>query len=261
MEDKIHIFLSELNNFFRKHSNFKNTLIIISNAILDLSTILIAIIWLAFAKNLRIFFSLLIFFAIKLVTQSIFLVRPPQNNLIEFPGFPSLIYSYNLNNYFFFSGTAGFGFILIYEFFAKADSVKFSKFFGYLNLANLFFFTFLSLSYYSLYTADILIGIIIVHYAIRLSKHLHPVFDGKFFKAEGNYEADYFERLFDFLRIKNLKEENVSAEKQNITEESFKNGLEKKIDKEKEAFEVEVNTANHVKRSNDYIYNDECDMV
>lgn len=259
IEDKIHKLLLTINSFFRIHNNLKNVLIIISNAILDVSTIFLAIIWLAFAKNLRIFFSIFIFFAIKLATQAIFLVRPPQDNLIKYPGFPSLVYSYNINNYFFFSGTSGFSFVLIYEFFSYAESVKFTKFFGYLNLVNLFFFSFLSLCFYSLYTADILIGIITAHYAIRLSRYLHPVFDGKFFATETNFEADFFERLFNFLRIKNDKENNISGEQEKITEESLKDG--KRItNKEKESFEVSSSAAqNH--KDKDIVYNDECDII
>jgi hypothetical protein len=277
IEDKFHKSLSSINNFFKNHSNFKNTLIIISNAILDLSAVFFAIIWLAFAKNLRPFFSLLVFFAIKIATQILFEVRPPQDNLIEFPGFPSLLYSYNVNNYFFFSGTTGFTFIMIYEFFKNSESVKFSKAFGFLNLANLFFFSFLSLCFYSLYTVDVLIGVLTAHYAIRLAHFLHPVFDGKFFaaadaaaEAENNnnnsnnnclVEKDYFESLFSFLIIESEKDFGESAEKQKITtEENLKDVKEPNYRSDKGSDSFDVKTSNQVLREKDIVYNDECDI-
>lgn len=273
IEDKFHKSLSGINNFFKNHSNFKNTLIIISNAILDLSAVFFAVIWLAFAKNLRPFFSLLVFFAIKIATQIIFEVRPPQGNLIEFPGFPSLLYSYNVNNYFFFSGTAGFTFIMIYEFFKNSESVKFSKAFGFLNLANLFFFSFLSLCFYSLYTVDVLIGVLTAHYAIRLANFLHPVFDGNLFADADSPEAaeinnnnnclekDYFESLFSFLKIENKKDYRESGEKQKITEESLKNEKEPNYRSDKGSDSFDVKTSNQVSRKNEIVYNDECDMI
>ncbi len=259
IEDKIHNMLFRVNQYFANNSSLKNALIIISNLILDISSIYIVVMWLAFMKNLRMLISISIFFFIKIVSQLIFLVKPPIKNLVEFPGFPSLIYSYKLNEYFFFSGIAGFTFIQIYEFFNYSEKVKFSKVFGVLNSINLFFFSFLSLSYYSLYTIDILIGIIIAHYSIKLSNSIHFYFDYKILTRNEILYNDFFESFFSFLEIKKIQDINLSIEKLKITEDNIKdkdgNNRENENKKNNENYQAEVFNSNN--KENNIVYNDE----
>jgi len=141
-----------------------------------------------------------------------------------------------------------------------SESVKFSKFFAYLNLVNLLLFSFFSLCVYSLYTVDILIGIISAHYAIRLAKYLHPVFDEKFFGAEASSEADYFEILFAFLNVKCGIDSSESSEKQKITEQSLKEGKEPTARSNKANDSLNIKTSNQ-NREKEIVYNDECDMI
>lgn len=211
IEDKAHIVLKDVNEFFRNNKNIKNTIFIASNAILDVSTIFMGILWLSFMKKSRILISIILFFVFKIFIQMTFLVRPPFDNLIEYPGFPSLFYSYKKNNFFFFSGTAGFTFILIYEFFSHGDKIKFSKFFGIINVINLIVFSFLCISTYSVYTMDILIGILTSHYTIRLSIYIHPLVDDMIFNNE-IFRRDFYEILFNCLKTKYEILESLTTE-------------------------------------------------
>jgi len=239
----------------------KNVLIIISNIIFDISTLFIIIIWLGFLKNLRLFCSIIIFFTIKVITQTLFLVRPPEDNLVEFPGFPSLFYSYKLNNFFFFSGTTGFSIILIYEFFDAIEKVKFSKIFYLINIANLFFFSFLSLCYYSLYTVDILIGVIVAHYSIRVSIYFHPFLDRIFFAEEINENKDFFNIIFASLEIRFEQKESITGEKRKIAEDVLTNGNDEIIEKEKDLENFKVNISNNIVNEKTDIYNDKREIL
>lgn len=251
--DKIQNMFLSVNEFFRDNRVLKHAISILTSLIIDVSGLYMILIWLAFMKNSRLLFSLLIFFFTKLVTQSIFQLKSPLNNLTEFPGFPSLFYSYKVNNYFLFSGTTGFEFILIYEFLQFSKVLKFSKIFAILNIVNLFIFSLFSLSIYALFTADILIGIIIAHYSIRLSLFIHPLFDERLF--DNNAEKDYYEKFFGFLYIKgHLDEDSTNPNSPNLIK------LDKKINNK---LNPEILDLDNIKKSKDgnIIYNDECDMI
>ena len=179
------------------------------------------IIWLSLVKNFKIMISLAIFYIIKIFTQSVFLVRPPKNNLISYPGFPSIFYPYNKNDFFFFSGTVGFYIILINEFYENKNKIKLSLIFLWVNFINLILFIFITLSTYSLFTVDILIGLVTSHYSIRLSRFIY-----EYNLSKGNIdteeieEKDFFEDYFNFLKIPDVNEK----EKEKILESNLPDG-------------------------------------
>jgi hypothetical protein len=221
IEDKLHNQIKPINEFFRENENFRNFLMIFNNLILDLSIIFLMIIWLSLVKNFKIMISLAIFYIIKIFTQSVFLVRPPKNNLISYPGFPSIFYPYNKNDFFFFSGTVGFYIILINEFYENKNKIKLSLIFLWVNFINLILFIFISLSTYSLFTVDILIGLVTSHYSIRLSRFIY-----EYNLSKGNIdteeieEKDFFEDYFNFLKIPDVNEK----EKEKILESNLPDG-------------------------------------
>jgi len=223
IEDKLHKRIKSINEFFRDNETFKNILMIFNNLILDLSSIFLMIIWLSLVKNFKIIISLAIFFTIKIFTEIIFMVRPPKDNLISNPGFPSIFYPYNKNDFFFFSGTVGFYIIMINEFYENRNKIKLSFIFIWVNFINLLLFIFISLSTYSLFTIDIFIGIITSHYSIRISRFIYDynLAKGNINNLE-NEEIDFFENIFNFLKISdggNMEGSQLPVTKRDVIKE------------------------------------------
>ena len=95
---------------------------------------------------------------------------------------------------------------MINEFFENRNKIKLSFIFVWINFTNLLMFIFISLSTYSLYTVDILIGLVTAHYSIRLSRFIYEYNLKENNKNEENEEKDFFEDLFDFLKITEITE-------------------------------------------------------
>jgi hypothetical protein len=213
IEDKLHNQIKSINEFFRENETFKNFLMILNNIILDFSIIYLIIIWLSLVKNFKLMISLAIFYIIKIFTQCVFLVRPAKNNLISYPGFPSIFYPYSKNDFFFFSGTVGFYIIMLNEFYENKNKIKLSLIFLWVNIINLMLFIFISLSTYSLFTVDILIGIITSHYSIRLSRFIYEYNLAKEnIDIEEIEEKDFFENFFNFLKKSDFTEKDIITE-------------------------------------------------
>lgn len=226
--DRIQIMFKPINNFFNTNKQLKHILFIISNLILDISSIFLIIIWLSLIKNTKIIFSLAIFFFIKIVCELIFIVKPAQNNLIDYPGFPSIFYSYNKNNFFFFSGTVGYYIIMINEFCENKNDIKLCNIFSWINTFNLLLFIFISLGTYSLYSIDIFTGIVTGLYCIKLGRFINERINLRYKDENIDNEIDFFEDKFSFLKIKKEELPEVNKEVRNDNDNNnneFRNSI------------------------------------
>ena len=92
--------------FLRENRAWSNTLLISSSAVIDLLGGVL-LLWAIFGPSLRPFVGLLILFGLRQLSQNLCVLPPPDGIIWEYPGFPSLLVTYDVANDFFFSGHTG----------------------------------------------------------------------------------------------------------------------------------------------------------
>jgi len=103
IRDGAHDATASINAYLQAHSPAANTLLIVSSAIIDLLGIFLLSLWL-FRSQLRPLLSLVIVLALRQIMQACVALPTPPNSIWHYPGFPSLLVTYNVANDYFFSG-------------------------------------------------------------------------------------------------------------------------------------------------------------
>jgi hypothetical protein len=92
-----------VNDYLRDNRDAAHDLLVVSSAMIDLLGIFL-LGWSVFGASLRPFIGLLALFGLRQITQVLCALPPPEGMIWEYPGFPSLLVTYNVANDFFFSG-------------------------------------------------------------------------------------------------------------------------------------------------------------
>jgi hypothetical protein len=101
--DALHAMTAGLNFYFYQSPTAANALLIFSSAVIDGLGIFLLLRWL-FGPSVRPFLGLVLLLALRQVMQAICALPAPPNMIWHYPGFPSLLVTYNVGNDFFFSG-------------------------------------------------------------------------------------------------------------------------------------------------------------
>jgi len=101
--DVLHDWTAGLNAYFAQHAAGANALLIASSALVDALGLFLLGSWL-FGGSVRPFLGLSLLMALRQVVQAFCALRPPPNMIWHYPGFPSLLVTYDVTNDFFFSG-------------------------------------------------------------------------------------------------------------------------------------------------------------
>jgi hypothetical protein len=101
--DALHNLTAGLNSYFAQNSRAANALLIVSSALIDALGLFLLGRWL-FGGSVRPFLGLFLLMALRQLMQAICALPPPPNMIWHYPGFPSLLVTYNVANDFFFSG-------------------------------------------------------------------------------------------------------------------------------------------------------------
>lgn len=101
--DAIHTWTAGLNSYFYHSLSAANILLIVSSALIDALGIFLLARWL-FGPSVRPFLGLVLLLGLRQIMQAICALPPPPNMIWHYPGFPSLLVTYNVGNDFFFSG-------------------------------------------------------------------------------------------------------------------------------------------------------------
>lgn len=101
--DALHNVTAGLNSYFAQNSRAANALLIVSSALIDALGLFLLGRWL-FGGSVRPFLGLFLLMALRQLMQAICALPPPPNMIWHYPGFPSLLVTYNVANDFFFSG-------------------------------------------------------------------------------------------------------------------------------------------------------------
>ncbi|MGC1619445.1 MAG: phosphatase PAP2-related protein [Candidatus Acidiferrum sp.] len=101
--DALHILTAGLNSYFYHSPSAANALLIVSSALIDGLGLFLLARWL-FGPSVRPFLGLVLLLGLRQAMQAICALPAPPNMIWHYPGFPSLLVTYNVGNDFFFSG-------------------------------------------------------------------------------------------------------------------------------------------------------------
>ena len=101
--DALHTLTAGLNSYFYHSPSAANALLIVSSAMIDGLALFLLGRWL-FGPSVRPFLGLVLLLGLRQIMQAICALPAPPNMIWHYPGFPSLLVTYNIGNDFFFSG-------------------------------------------------------------------------------------------------------------------------------------------------------------
>src|SRR5271167_236970 len=101
--DALHTLTAGLNSYFYNSPNAANAMLILSSALIDGLALFLLWRWL-FGPSVRPFLGLVLLLGLRQIMQAICALPAPPNMIWHYPGFPSLLVTYNVGNDFFFSG-------------------------------------------------------------------------------------------------------------------------------------------------------------
>ncbi len=101
--DALQSLTSGLNSYFYHSPSAANALLIVSSALIDALGLFLLGRWL-FGPSVRPFLGLVLLLGLRQIMQAICSLPAPPNMIWHYPGFPSLLVTYNVGNDFFFSG-------------------------------------------------------------------------------------------------------------------------------------------------------------
>jgi membrane-associated phospholipid phosphatase len=101
--DGLHNLTAGLNSYFALNPAAANALLILSSALIDALGLFLLARWL-FGGSVRPFLGLFLLMALRQLIQALVSIPRPANMIWHYPGFPSLLVTYDVANDFFFSG-------------------------------------------------------------------------------------------------------------------------------------------------------------
>ncbi|MGC1483645.1 MAG: phosphatase PAP2-related protein [Candidatus Acidiferrum sp.] len=101
--DALHTLTAGLNSYFYHSPSAANALLILSSALIDGLGLFLLGRWL-FGPSVRPFLGLVLLLGLRQIMQAICALPAPPNMIWHYPGFPSLLVTYDVGNDFFFSG-------------------------------------------------------------------------------------------------------------------------------------------------------------
>lgn len=101
--DALHTLTAGFNSYFYNSPKGANALLILSSALIDGLGLFLLARWL-FGPSVRPFLGLVMLLGLRQILQAICALPAPPNMIWHYPGFPSLLVTYNVGNDFFFSG-------------------------------------------------------------------------------------------------------------------------------------------------------------
>lgn len=164
IKDTIFQITAYLNDYMNKNKDLRNICMILSSITLDAIVLITSYTWIINGKSWRPIMALVLFYSLKFICNLLFTMRYPEGMLWEYPGFPSLIISYQKSVYFFYSGYVGLNLICCIELY-KLNM----KIFSCLAFLELTYLTTLLLILKANYFVDIVASLYAAHYFYCIS--------------------------------------------------------------------------------------------
>jgi hypothetical protein len=171
--DASHNYLIGINHFLRNNKLIKKICLIIVSITMDTSALYLSYDWIKYRYKWKRVATVIQLLIIKLISTFLFSMKRPRDNLLEYPGFPSILVSYQITNDIFFSCLIGLNLIFANEFEyiknknkSENKSNLIEKIFSLICYLNIFLQLILDISIRSHYIIDELSGLIISHLCI-----------------------------------------------------------------------------------------------
>jgi len=100
--DGLQVLTAPLNFYFLQHPSSANALLMVSSAVIDGLTVFLLAGWIL-GRSVRPLLGLFILLGLRQIMQGLCALPQPPNMIWHYPGFPSLLVTYNVANDFFFS--------------------------------------------------------------------------------------------------------------------------------------------------------------
>jgi len=101
--DGLFLWTAAINRYLFEHPTAANALLIVSSGFIDLLGIFLLGKWI-FGPSVRPFLGLVILLGLRQLMQALVALPAPENSIWHYPGFPSLLVTYDVANDYFFSG-------------------------------------------------------------------------------------------------------------------------------------------------------------
>jgi len=174
--DRLHLVSAPLNRYLAETPSAANGLLIASSALIDLEAAFILAEWL-WGRSVRPLLGLAMLLGLRQVMQGLCALPIPDHMIWHYPGFPSLLVTYNVANDFFFSAHTGIAV------FAATELARLGR--RWLTFLGLFIIVFEATAVLVLrahYTMDVFTAIITALYVARLSERISPALDQRLAK-------------------------------------------------------------------------------
>jgi len=164
LNDKLFDFTFNLYSILKCNVYLRKFIHILSSGILDVSIIILSYSWIIYGKNWRPIMSISLFFIFREICNYLFQIKPDEDILWDYSGFPSLTISYHNNKDFFFCGSIGLYLICILE----LVEFKYCKL-KWVTIIGIFIHFWLLISLRAQYYFSILCGLLTAHYVHIIS--------------------------------------------------------------------------------------------
>jgi hypothetical protein len=172
--DALHRLTAGLNSYFALHTGAANALLVVSSALIDALGLFLLGSWL-FGGSVRPFFGLVLLMLLRQVLQALCSLPVPPGMIWHYPGFPSLLVTYQVSNDFFFSGHTA-----IAVFGAIELSRLHRKWLTFAAILVVLFEIATVLVLRAHYTMDVFTGLLAALWVAPISERISPAIDQRF---------------------------------------------------------------------------------
>jgi hypothetical protein len=169
--DSLHNLTAGLNSYLAENSAAANALLIASSAFIDALGVFLLGSWL-FGGSVRPFLGLVLLMLLRQILQALCSLPVPAGMIWHYPGFPSLLVTYQVANDFFFSGHTAI---------AVFGAIELSRFRRrWLTVSSILLVLFEVVAVIVLrahYTMDVFTGILAALWVARASERISPALD------------------------------------------------------------------------------------
>lgn len=152
-------FFDKANDFLRSNSRIRNILMILNGLFQDFCFLSFVYVWVMYSKNWRQVISVVLLVFLKLFCQYIFEMKPKDDQIWNWPGFPSLIITYNYSFNYFFAAVVSLNLIQFFEF-RKLEMRKMAIF----SILAMLYYIGIMLALKAQYLLSIIGGLLCGHY-------------------------------------------------------------------------------------------------
>jgi len=164
----------DVNIFLRTHSGYRSALLIFSTLLIDIIMLTTALRFLLWPRTWRCLLFLLLFYSIRGIIMSFFIMGFPEGHIFDDPGFPSLTVTYAKSSDFFFSGHVGFALFGVLD--SRLNDNRFMTALACLSVVVECVTMLVTRGHFVI---DVIAGLVFSHYVWEVTGWVSPYLDSK----------------------------------------------------------------------------------